>query len=70
MGAFAGDGERRVVSHVAGDREPNEAAWVAALKAREAWAWERLQAVALERVFRLLVVVALLVAWWLSGVSQ
>jgi RNA polymerase sigma-70 factor (ECF subfamily) len=34
--------------------EPNEAAWVGALKGREAWAWERLQAVALERVFRYL----------------
>ena len=39
---------------VAEDRgagEPSEAAWVVALKGREAWAWERLQSVALERVF-------------------
>jgi RNA polymerase sigma-70 factor (ECF subfamily) len=34
--------------------EPSEAAWICALKGREAWAWERLQAVALERVFRYL----------------
>jgi RNA polymerase sigma-70 factor (ECF subfamily) len=42
---------------VAEDRrpgEPGEAEWIRALQRREAWAWERLQAVALERVFRYL----------------